>query len=160
MKEKILTFIILLFILSFFILIGIGVYFTINNVNNLINTKSASKEIITQENIPQNNNDTQLNVLEQLNSANDARVEEELISFNQKYNIYIDNSYIGSISGKFVNITGDIFTFKDKNGYIISSEKQIKRWGIKLNRMAELRDKSNNPIRLYWWRCNTRFFLS
>ncbi len=150
MKEKILTFIILLFILSFFILIGIGVYFTINNVNNLINTKSASKEIITQENIPQNNNDTQLNVLEQLNSANDARVEEELISFNQKYNIYIDNSYIGSISGKFVNITGDIFTFKDKNGYIISSEKQIKRWGIKLNRMAELRDKSNNPIRLYW----------
>jgi len=77
-------------------------------------------------------------------------VEEELISFNQKYNIYIDNSYIGSISGKFVNITGDIFTFKDKNGYIISSEKQIKRWGIKLNRMAELRDKSNNPIRLYW----------
>jgi len=53
MKEKILTFIILLFILSFFILIGIGVYFTINNVNNLINTKSASKEIITQENIPQ-----------------------------------------------------------------------------------------------------------
>ncbi len=150
MKEKILTFIILLFILSFFILIGIGVYFTINNVNNLINTKSASKEIITQENIPQNNNDTQLNVLEQLNSANDVRVEEELISFNQKYNIYIDNSYIGSISGKFVNITGDIFTFKDKNGYIISSEKQIKRWGIKLNRMAELRDKSNNPIRLYW----------
>ncbi len=150
MKEKILTFIILLFILSFFILIGIGVYFTINNVNNLINTKSASKEIITQENIPQNNNDTQLNVLEQLNSANDARVEEELISFNPKYNIYIDNSYIGSISGKFVNITGDIFTFKDKNGYIISSEKQIKRWGIKLNRMAELRDKSNNPIRLYW----------
>lgn len=150
MKEKILTFIILLFILSFFILIGIGVYFTINSVNNLINTKSASKEIITQENIPQNNNDTQLNVLEQLNSANDVRVEEELISFNQKYNIYIDNSYIGSISGKFVNITGDIFTFKDKNGYIISSEKQIKRWGIKLNRMAELRDKSNNPIRLYW----------
>ena len=150
MKEKILTFIILLFILSFFILIGIGVYFTINNVNNLINTKSVSKEIITQENIPQNNNDTQLNVLEQLNSANDVRVEEELISFNQKYNIYIDNSYIGSISGKFVNITGDIFTFKDKNGYIISSEKQIKRWGIKLNRMAELRDKSNNPIRLYW----------
>lgn len=150
MKEKILTFIILLFILSFFILIGIGVYFTINNVNNLINTKSASKEIITQENIPQNNNDTQLNVLEQLNSANDVRVEEELISFNQKYNIYIDNSYIGSISGKFVNITGDIFTFKDKNGYIISSEKQIKRWGIKLNKMAELRDKSNNPIRLYW----------
>ena len=150
MKEKILTFIILLFILSFFILIGIGVYFTINNVNNLINTKSASKEIITQENIPQNNNDTQLNVLEQLNSANDVRVEEELISFNQKYNIYIDNSYIGSISGKFVNITGDIFTFKDKNGNIISSEKQIKRWGIKLNRMAELRDKSNNPIRLYW----------
>ena len=149
MKEKILTFIILLFILSFFILIGIGVYFTINNVNNLINTKSASKEIITQENIPQNNNDTQLNVLEQLNSANDVRVEEELISFNQKYNIYIDNSYIGSISGKFVNITGDIFTFKDKNGYIISSEKQIKRWGIKLNKMAELRDK-----------CNTRFFLS
>lgn len=150
MKEKILTFIILLFILSFFILIGIGVYFTINSVNNLINTKSASKEIITQENIPQNNNDTQLNVLEQLNSANDVRVEEELISFNQKYNIYIDNFYIGSISGKFVNITGDIFTFKDKNGYIISSEKQIKRWGIKLNRMAELRDKSNNPIRLYW----------
>ena len=43
-----------------------------------------------------------------------------------------------------MNITGDVFTFTDANGNEIAKEKQIKRWGIKLNRLARLMDTEGN----------------
>lgn len=150
MKENIIFIITVL--LVFFIIVGIIVFNFSNSSNhtNIYNNNLVlSENNVNQESINNNLNE-QTDILEKINSATEVKVEEELISFNKKYNIYIDNSYIGNVSGKFINITGDIFTFKDKNDNIISSEKQIKRWGIKLNRMAELRDKSNNAIRIYW----------
>lgn len=150
MKENIIFIITVLIV--FFIIVGIIIFNFSNNSNHAniySNNPVLSENNVNQETITNNPNE-QIDILEKINSATKVKVEEEFISFNKKYNIYIDNSYIGNISGKFINVTGDVFTFKDKNDNIISYEKQIKRWGIKLNRMAELRDKSNNAIRIYW----------
>lgn len=164
MKGNILIFIIGL--IFCFIVVGIimsGTNFISSKESNYTNVYNNNEILsesnsINQENSIQDNYE-QLDILEKINSADKVKVEEEFISLNKKYNIYIGNSYIGNISGKFINVTGDVFTLKDKNSNVISSEKQIKRWGIKLNRMAELRNKSGNTVRLYWRKCNKRFFL-
>ena len=67
-----------------------------------------------------------------------------MISFKKAYDIYVSGERIGTVSGKYVNITGDVFTFTDANGNEIAKEKQIKRWGIKLNRLARLMDPEGN----------------
>lgn len=79
-----------------------------------------------------------------IEEATTVTIKEKFISLNKAYNVYIDGNYVGSVSGKYVNITGDIFTLTDANGDEIAKEKQIKRWGIKLNRLAHLMDKDGN----------------
>lgn len=144
-----------------FAILAVHAVLFVNALKSEINDAKHKQEIVSSENntiensaIEDNIHTEQINIQERINSAREITVKEELISLSNKYNIYIDNEYIGNISGKFINITGDVFTFRDKNENVISSEKQIKRWGIRLNRLAELRDKSNNIIRLYRRRCN------
>ena len=61
---------------------------------------------------------------------------------NEQYQIYKDRDKVGEINGKYINLTGDIFILTDKDGNEISSEKQIKRWNIKFNRMAQVYDEN------------------
>ena len=79
-----------------------------------------------------------------LEEATTVKIKEKLISFKKAYDIYVSGERIGTVSGKYVNITGDVFTFTDANGNEIAKEKQIKRWGIKLNRLARLMDPEGN----------------
>ena len=81
--------------------------------------------------------------MSELNNAKEIKVTKDLVSLNKSFNILIDNKDFGTIDGEYINLTGDTLTFKDKHGTILSSEKQIKRWGIKLNRLAELRDNKD-----------------
>ncbi len=78
------------------------------------------------------------NSLNTLNNAKEIIVAKDLVSLNKSYGISIDGNTFGDVDGKFVNVTGDKLTIKDNKGNIISSEKQIKRWNIKLNRLAEV----------------------
>jgi len=79
-----------------------------------------------------------------IEGATTVNIKEKFISLNKAYDVYVDGEYVGSVSGKYVNITGDVFTFTNVNGYKIAEEKQIKRWGIKLNRLAHLMDQNGN----------------
>ena len=79
-----------------------------------------------------------------LEEATTVKIKEKFISFKKEYDIYVAGERIGTVSGKYVNITGDVFTFTDANGNEIAKEKQIKRWGIKLNRLARLMDTEGN----------------
>ena len=79
-----------------------------------------------------------------LEEATTVKIKEKFISFKKAYDIYVAGERIGTVSGKYVNITGDVFTFTDANGDEIAREKQIKRWGIKLNRLAKLMDTEGN----------------
>lgn len=78
------------------------------------------------------------NSLNVLNNTKEIIVTKDLVSLNKSYEISIDGNTFGDVDGKFVNVTGDKLTIKDNKGNIISSEKQIKRWNIKLNRLAEV----------------------
>lgn len=79
-----------------------------------------------------------------LEEATTVKIKEKLISFKKAYDIYVAGERIGTVSGKYVNITGDVFTFTDAKGNEIAKEKQIKRWGIKFNRLARLMDPEGN----------------
>lgn len=76
--------------------------------------------------------------LETLNKAKEIIVTKDLVSLNKSYEIAADGNTFGEVNGEFIKITGDKLSFKDNNGNEISSEKQIKRWGVKLNRLAEV----------------------
>lgn len=71
-------------------------------------------------------------------------IEEEVFSLSKKYNILVNEEKVAEVEGDFVKITGDTFTLKDMNGKTLASEKQIKRWGTKLTRVAEIYDEDNN----------------
>ena len=67
-----------------------------------------------------------------LEEATTVKIKKRnLFLFKKEYDIYVAGERIGTVSGKYVNITGDVFTFTDANGNEIAKEKQIKRWGNK-----------------------------
>lgn len=72
-------------------------------------------------------------------------VEKSIISLNNENSIKSDNGLKLTMTGKYINVVGDTFTLK-ADGTTIGSETQIKRWGVKLNRLAELRDENNTVI--------------
>ena len=63
-----------------------------------------------------------------IEEATTVNVKERFVSLTKTYDVYVDGKEIGSVSGEYVNITGDIFTLTDANGNEIAKEKQIKRW--------------------------------
>lgn len=89
-------------------------------------------------------------VLDKINNANSVTIKENIISLNKSYDVYIDGKKIANVSGKYISLTGDVFTLKDNSGNTLMSEKQIKRWGIKLNRVAQIYDAKGNTVRFLW----------
>lgn len=79
-----------------------------------------------------------------LKSAKEIEIKESLISFGKKYKLYVDNKYVGEVTGKLINLFGDVFTLSDKDGHVLAKEKQIKRWHIKFNRSAVVMDPKDN----------------
>ena len=83
-------------------------------------------------------------LLTTLNDAKKIKVEEKLVSVGAAYNVFADDVKVGEIRGRYVNATGDIFTLTDLDGNVVKSEKQIKRWGVKLNRLAKVYNENGN----------------
>jgi len=63
---------------------------------------------------------------------------------NNNYEILVNDEVILEVSGKYINLTGDVFTMKTPDGKIIATEKQQKRWGIKFNRKAQVFNELEN----------------
>lgn len=139
-----------------------------NNVD--INDVNTTQESIVEEEIPKENSlpseeiheeanaqdvkeETTIsteNVLDKINKAKSVTIREEIISLNKSYDIYVDGKKIANVSGKYISLTGDVFTLKDNSGKVLMSEKQIKRWGLKLNRAAQIYGADGNTVRLLW----------
>lgn len=81
------------------------------------------------------------NSMAELNNAKQIVITKDLVSIGKSYDIEVDGKDFGDMDGEFIKITGDKFTLTNKDDVVLSTEKQIKRWGIKLNRLAEV---SNN----------------
>lgn len=102
---------------------------------------NSNYDISNNESIVQKNDYSEEKIIKSLNDLNNAKkitITKDLISLNNSYSVHIDGNYFGSITGKYINLTGDKFTLKDEESNKLSSEKQIKRWNIKLNRLAEV----------------------
>lgn len=94
--------------------------------------------VASQQQVEKDNSKSIEDSFKKLNEAKKISIEENVFAINNSYNVYLDKEKFGTISGNYINITGDRFSFKNKDGLEIASEKQIKRWGIKLNRLAEV----------------------
>ena len=100
---------------------------------------STTAPSVTQE--------AQLNYYETLlKNAQTIKVSEDPFSMNREYDIEIDGQEFGEVDGKYINITGDVFTLEDETGNIWAKEKQIKRWGIKLNRLAQVMSPNGKTV--------------
>lgn len=114
---------------------------------SLISCTKINKNTTIVDNTVNSNEEITAGIaIDMLNNAKKISVINNIISLNNSYDIYTDGNKVGTIEGKYINITGDKFVFKSKNGEIIGSEQQIKRWGVKLNRLAEIYNNLNDPI--------------
>lgn len=81
-----------------------------------------------------------------LTNAKTIKITTDIISVNSGHTVYINDEEFGTINGKYINVTGDKFILKSKDGTVLASEKQIKRWNVKLNRLAEVYDFEGNVV--------------
>lgn len=117
-----------------------------NNLSSSAIEESSTADLENNEGTNSEVNNVDEDVLEKINTASNVQIKEKIITLNKEYGVYIDGKEIATVSGKYVNITGDVFKLKDMKGNVLSSEKQIKRWGIKLNRLAKLMDNDEKVI--------------
>lgn len=124
-------------VLSSMMFVGCGNKEISNNTNTTQSTKVEQNKNTTS-------NSEKIDLISVLNNAKKIEVKEKLVSIGAGYDVYADDVHVGEIKGKYINLTGDVFELRDLNGNIVKSEKQIKRWNLKLNRMAEVYDKDKN----------------
>ena len=84
--------------------------------------------------------------MSQLNGAKQIEISKDLVSLGKSYSIDIDGQKFGDMDGEFLNVLGDTLSIETENGTKISSEKQVKRWGIKLSRLAEVQNKDGKIV--------------
>lgn len=118
--------------------------------SGVISPNNNSTEISTNINnsttIEDNSNDDISESLIRLNNAKKITVAKKLKLFNNSYSVAVDGVDFGQVTGKYIRLTGDTFTLKDNEDNELSSEKQIKRWAIKLNRLAKVYDNSGEIV--------------
>ena len=80
--------------------------------------------------------------MQTLEQAKTLVVETDFVSLNKSYNVSVEGEKVAEVEGKYLPLFGDTLTLEDLNGNELGSERQIKRWNIKLNRLAEIMDES------------------
>lgn len=81
-----------------------------------------------------------------LTNAQTIKVSVDPFSINPEYDITINGQEFGEVEGKYFNVIGDVFTLEDEAGNVWGSEKQIKRWGVKLNRLAQVMNPDGETV--------------
>lgn len=102
---------------------------------------STQKPAVEQSSV---NNEDEIGLIETLNNAKEIKIKEKVFSIGVGYDVYADGNLVGSIKGKVIKSFGDKFKLIDTNGNTVKEEKQIKRWGVKINRMAEVTSPDGN----------------
>lgn len=90
--------------------------------------------------------DTPADLLVQLNEASTITVKKSWFSFNKNYRVYIEGEKVGEIQGLYFNIFGERLVLKDLDGDVYGSEQQIKRWNIRLNRLAQVYNGADDTV--------------
>ncbi len=85
-------------------------------------------------------------LLVQLNEASTITVKKSWFSFNKNYKVYVDDEKVGEIEGLYFNIFGERLVLKDLDGDVYGSEQQIKRWNVRLNRLAQVYNGADDTV--------------
>ena len=79
-----------------------------------------------------------------LRSATTITIKEKMLSWGKHYDILVEDKVVATVTGKSVRIiSGDVFTMKTKDGKVLASEKECKRF-FKLDRSAICYDAKGN----------------
>lgn len=104
------------------------------NVESEDNVKVETQQVEIKE------DEKEKDLLEVLRNANNITLEEKLVKTKKDYRVIADGKEVGRISGKFINVTGEVLELSDMKGNVKKVEKQSKRWGIKINRMGSIQN--------------------
>lgn len=75
---------------------------------------------------------------EGLKNSKEIEVNQSLLSVVKGYSVDSDNGNSFTVTGEFLAIMGDNLEMKDEEGRVIAKDHQIKRFGVNINRMAEI----------------------
>lgn len=123
-------------------LLAIGLLVFLSGCNNSVQGEIAKNgtvsNVVDTESVQQ--------TIKELHQSKTITLKKGMFTLNSKHTITTDNGLNLSLQGNYINMTGDVFTITNEEGHVISKEKQIKRWNVKLNRMAEVYDYQGNTI--------------
>lgn len=90
--------------------------------------------------------DPNVNYGDIINNAEKITIKEKVMTLSKAYEVYVDGKKVATVKGKIVNNFGDVFTVTDSNGNFLIKERQIKRWGVKFNRAAEITNQDDEVV--------------
>lgn len=90
--------------------------------------------------------DNQTDLLMTLDQAETIKVKRSWFSFNKDYKVYVDGQKVGKVEGLYFNLFGERLVLSDLNGQVYGSEQQIKRWNIRLNRLAQVYNGTDETV--------------
>ena len=99
-----------------------------------------------------------INGEELLQKADKIIISENPLSMNKEYEIFVGETKVAEVTGKYYKGFGDEFVLKDVDGDILLKEKQVKRWGVKYERTAEIKDKNDEIIGYIGESTSTKLF--
>lgn len=80
-----------------------------------------------------------------LRGASEIVISEKVLTVGKHYDVYVGSEKVADVTGKAIEIWGDVFTLKTVDGKVLASEKECKSF-LKLNRSAICYDKNSNVI--------------
>lgn len=89
---------------------------------------------------------TPTDLLVQLNEASTITVKKSWFSFNKHYKVYVEGEKVGEMEGLYFNIFGERLVLKDLKGNVYGSEQQVKRFNVRLNRIAQVYNGADDPV--------------
>lgn len=90
--------------------------------------------------------DTATDLLVQLNEASTIMVKKSWFSFHKQYKVYVEGEKVGEMEGLYFNIFGERLVLKDLKGNVYGSEQQVKRFNVRLNRLAQVYNGADDPV--------------
>lgn len=93
-----------------------------------------------------------------LNNAEKIVIKEAIISMGKKYKVYVDDKKIAVVDGKTIKAFGDVFSLYDNEDNVLYYEEQEKRWGVKFNRAAVIKNSEDEVVGYIGEESDTKVF--
>ena len=90
--------------------------------------------------------DSDIDLLTTLSQAQTIKIKQSWFSFNKDYKVYVDGKRVGKVEGLYFNLFGERLVLSDLEGQVHASEQQVKRWNLRLNRLAQVYNGTGETV--------------